>query len=142
VFRRDQGLDWSGGFAAGTQLLFEEHENEPLQLTFADGVTGIGAAIEESVPRGFVATLTLFGLDDSLLGSVSAIGGDGPVFLGALSDAPIGRARFSTMGAGGLVDAGFALGPLALRMLPEPSALALLLAGLGGLVVLRRRQRA
>jgi hypothetical protein len=139
VFRRDQGVDWPGGFTPGTPLLFEEHELEPLQLTFGSGVMGVGAEIEEGVSRGFVATLTLFGADGGLLGSVSAPGADGPVFLGALSDIPIARVRFSTVGPGGAVDAGFAIGPLALRVVPEPPTALLLIAGLAGLIALRRR---
>lgn len=138
VFRRDEGVDFAGGFAAGTPLLFEEHENEPVQLTFSTGVFGVGAAIAESVPRAFTAFLTAFGAGDVVLGTVSATGADGPVFLGALSDVPIMRVRFETVGPGGLVDAGFLLGPLALRELPEPASVALLLAGLLGLALVRR----
>ncbi len=139
VFRRDQGVDVSAGFVVGTKLLFEVNESEPVQLTFSTPVYGVGAEIAESVQRGFVATLTLFD-GGTVLGSVSAAGGDGPVFLGALSDLPITRVRFSTVGPDGLVDAGFLLGSLQLVSVPEPSTALLLLGGLVGVALTRRRR--
>jgi hypothetical protein len=140
VFRRDQGVDVSAGFVVGTKLLFEVNEHEPVQLTFSTPQYGVGAEIAESVQRAFVATLTLFGPGNVLLGSVSAAGADGPVFLGALSDTPIARVRFSTVGPGGLVDAGFLLGSLQLVSVPEPPTVLLLLGGLAGLALARRQR--
>ena len=140
VFRHDEGVDVSAGFVIGTNLLFEVNESEPVQLTFSTPQYGVGAEIVESAQRAFVATLTLFGPGNTLLGSVSAAGGDGPVFLGALSDMPISRVRFSTVGPGGLVDAGFLLGPLHLVSVPEPATVLLLLGGLAGVALTRRRR--
>jgi hypothetical protein len=140
VFRHDEGVDVTAGFTVGTQLLFEVNESEPIQLTFSTPQYGVGAEIAESVQRAFVATLTLFGPGNVLLGSVSASGDDGPVFLGALSDTPIARVRFSTMGPGGLVDSGFLLGSLQLVSVPEPSTALLLLGGLAGAALTRRRR--
>jgi hypothetical protein len=138
VFRRDEGVDVTAGFATGTPLLFEVNEAEPVQLTWSSAVFGVGAEIAESVPRDFVATLTVFN-GATILGTVSAAGGDGPVFLGALTDLPITRVRFSTVGPDGVVDAGFLLGALQLVSVPEPSTALLLLAGLVGLALMRRR---
>src|SRR5438876_105591 len=42
VFRHDQSVDWTGTFVPGAALLFEQHELEPLQLSFAQAVLGIG----------------------------------------------------------------------------------------------------
>jgi hypothetical protein len=142
VFRRDEGVDAMAGFAPGTPLLLEANEREPVQLTFDTPVMGIGAEIAESVQRAFTATLTLFGPGNLEIGSLTASGGDGPLFLGALSDTPITRVRFSTAGPGGLVDAGFLLGTLRLVSVPEPPTVLLLLVGIAGLALTRRRASA
>ncbi|MBV8169011.1 MAG: PEP-CTERM sorting domain-containing protein [Alphaproteobacteria bacterium] len=139
IFRRDEGVDAAAGFAAGTPLLWSVHEHEPVQLRFSTPVYGVGAEIVEDVQRGFVATLTLFNLGN-VLGSVSVTGGDGPVYLGALSDVPITLVRFSTMGPDGLIDAGLLLGPAQFVSVPEPSTALLLLGGLAGVALMRRRR--
>jgi len=137
VSRRDEGVDASAGFATGTPLLFDVNEHEPVQLRFLTPVYGVGAEIAEDVQRGFVATLTLFNFGN-VLGSVSVTGDGGPVYLGALSDVPITLARFSTMGPGGLIDAGLLLGPAQFVSVPEPSTVLLLLGGLAGVALTRR----
>ena len=146
VFRVDQSVDWIGNFAPGAALVFEQHELEPLQLTFAEPVLGAGAQIQESALRDFTATLSVFSPTNVLLGSFSLAGlasaaaDDSAIFLGVLSDAPIGRIRFATVGRNGAVDAGFAINDLSLVVeAPEP-ATALLLVGAVALTAAWRRR--
>src|SRR5262249_15157600 len=114
VFRRDQGLDWTGNFAPGAALVFEQHELEPLQLTFSQPVLGVGAQIQESALRDFSATVQAFSPSNVLIGSFTILAAatdaadDSARFLGVLSDTPISRIRFATVGPNGVVDAGFA----------------------------------
>jgi hypothetical protein len=147
VFRRDQSVDWVGNFAPGAALVFEQHELEPLQLTFSQPVLGAGAQIQESVLRAFTATLSVFSPANALLGSFSLAGlasaaaDNSAVFLGVLSDTPIGRIRFATLGPNGAADAGFAINALSLVVpVPEPSSLTLL-AGAIALTGAWRRSR-
>src|SRR5262249_11409103 len=104
------------------------------------------AQIDESLLRGFSATLTAFSPTDAPLGSVALGGlttaaGDGSaMFLGVLSDSPIGRIQIATTGPGGALAAGFLIGNLSLVEVPEPESLALL-AGAIALAAGWRRAR-
>src|SRR5258708_22419813 len=43
VFRHDQGSDWTGNFAPGAPLVFDQNESEPLLVTFSRPVLGLRA---------------------------------------------------------------------------------------------------
>ncbi len=145
VFRHDQSVDWTGNFAPGAALVFEQHELEPLQLSFAAPVLGAGAQIQESLLRDFTATIRAFSPTDAPLGSFTVAGlatdaaDDSAPFLGVLSDTPIGRIVFDTVGPGGAVDDGFAVNALALVEVPEPASLTLLAGALALTAAWRRR---
>jgi hypothetical protein len=151
VFRHDQGVDWSGNFSPGAALVFDQNEGGWLQVRFSRPVLGIGAQIQENLLRSFTAMLSVFSPDDVLLGSFAVAGqstaaGDGSaLFLGVLSDVPIGRVRFDTVGPGGAIDAGFAIDGLSLvdaadpTAVPEPASALLLAGGLLALGYLRCR---
>lgn len=145
----EQGVSWSGNFAYGDALLWNQGFG-PDTITFASAVQSVGFKLQNDFYGGFTGYLDAYDASNTLLGQVSAIGtsngnGDNSVlFIGvSSSDANIAKVVVST----GMSDSGnlgandFALGSgsFTASSVPEPSTFALFSLVLGGAAILRKR---
>ncbi|MFA4994007.1 MAG: VPLPA-CTERM sorting domain-containing protein [Bdellovibrionales bacterium] len=154
--RFDQGIEWSGNFPNGEKLLYSSPYGFAFSLT--NPVQGIGMQIQPNYFGSFVAEITAYDSNDTVLGTFMEPGsstyneiGDG-IFLGVLSDliniSKIGLvvydpAAFQEDGSiepGYLLD--FAVGTVytTVPAVPLPAALPLFAGGLLGLGLFKRRK--
>ena len=143
---------WNGNFPNGMGLVYNgaAYGNTPTGIAaqLDEGVYGMGAYIQANFYGTFTATITLFDINDQVLGSYSANGLSGPgnpiLFIGMLdTSADVWAAQFDVSNtAGGGED--FAIGTLGLATTPaqgtpEPSSLMLLGSAIGLAGVIRRK---
>lgn len=151
--RVNEGSGFVSNFLPGTPLLLQDTQQDGFVVNFSDPVRGVGAPIQDFLRGAFTAQLRFFDAANTLLGSINVSGTNtglenGAVpYLGGLSDAEdIKYVAFNILDPG--VDFGrrgnLALGPLnfavAATAVPEPASTSLMLAGLLGLLGLRRRR--
>ena len=152
LVRLDQGSGWMGNFGTGETLLFTGGSNGPISISFATGVTGVGAQIQSNYWGPYDAKLEAFGAGSNSLGSftlagvASGAGDDGAIFIGLLSStADIFGVTFSLVNAPSNTVTQFAIGNVALvtTPIPEPEIYAMMSIGLGllGWVGRRRKQQ-
>lgn len=151
--RLDQGSGWMGNFGTGEALLFTGGSNGPISISFATGVTGVGAQIQSDYWGAYDAKLEAFDAGSNSLGSftlagvASGAGDDSAIFIGLLSStADIFGVTFSLVNAPSNTVTQFAIGNVALvtTPIPEPEIYAMMGVGLGllGWVGRRRKQQA
>jgi hypothetical protein len=154
--RRDQGNGWGGNFTNGDRLLWTQDFNSSpnnIKLTFPHGISAGGAQIQADFFGAFTAQIQAFDTHGNPLGSFTENGtsnsnGDGSaIFIGVRdTTTPIGSIALSLTNAA-FDPADFAINQFSLDSrvtsggVPEPSTLALLGLGLGGLAVRRWRRR-
>lgn len=155
--RLTEGSSWIGNFTPGDAVLWTSADGSDattsatLLLTFDQPIYGLGAQIQANYYGPFSATLELFD-GSSLLGmfgisGLSTADADGSApYLGALDSlTSITAARFTLAApaqdcADLLMNCGFALGRVDLRVVSEPPSLAAVLAWALAMGTLRRRQ--
>jgi len=146
--RLDQGTGWNGNFAPGDALLFTNFTGGPMIFDFSGPVAGAGTQVQQSYYGEFVATVSVFDVADTLLGSFSlaglsdSAGDNSAIFLGVLSDAlDIGRIEYA-VSPQDVNNMGFTINRMDLvTQVPEPSSLLLLSLGLAGAGMLGRKFR-
>ena len=145
--RRDQGNGWAGSFAPGDALLWNSGSGS-LTFTFANAVAGFGTQFQSDSYGAFTGTISVNGgaLGVFNFGGVSGGAGDNSSpFAGVLSDAAdITSVTYdlTSNGTSFAVNAGRLAGGVA-GGVPEPSAWALLILGMGLTgAAMRRRQQA
>ncbi len=151
---REQGTPgWQGNFAHGDGVLSYTalFGHAPITLEFPMAVQGGGAQIQRSAPGSFMATISAFDLSGALMQSFELAGtattaGDGSALFIGIRDsaASIGRIQLGLVSGGDFGINRFDFLPAAIASgspLPEPGSTALFAAALGGILVVRRRQR-
>jgi hypothetical protein len=152
----DAGTSWTpvtGAFTTGDALIWANDGTNgtgPVTLSFAS-VFGVGAAIQADQPGQFTAQIQLFDLATSLgtVSETSDSAGDA-IFIGALdATQEITSAVFSLTSVAPGDSYGNAAGDFALDTLnlneavvtatPEPGSIFMLMGGLAGVSLLRRR---
>ena len=147
---RQQGVSWNGNFPSNMGVVYNgvsTLNNTPSDIaaTFGVGVFGAGAYIQAHSFGAFTATVTLFDINDQVLGSFSAQGDSESsgtaLFIGAYdTSADVYAIQFSVKDINGQDD--FAIGTMGLNTtgVPEPGTLMLLgPSALGLFGVVRRR---
>lgn len=143
--RRDQDNGWSGSFAAGTQLLWNQDSVGAIIINFLTPVAAAGSLIQSDFYGDFVATATTNdGSTFSVNGTATDCACGSNPFLGVTSDsANITSIRFTESDGNGTND--FAIGPLQLignvAGVPEPATWAMMLIGFGAIGLAVRRGR-
>ena len=152
--RQNQGISWFGNFAPGARLLSagKVTPTGPISISFATGLSAIGAQIETRAysPPDFDGVIAVYDEFDMLLETYTRRGhsvnfaDDSAIFLGvARSTADIFRVDFNI----GVPLFEFAINQVdliagvALPTVPEPSGLPLLALGLLGAALRRCRLR-
>lgn len=136
---RVQPDSWSGNFGPGDVLVWTGATPGLLELVFSSPVSGVGAQIQSDYYGAYTATLDLYDIADTLIGSFSLNGvasGDNDnsaIFLGARDSAlSISRIVYGLpVATNGIND--FAINRLSLlteQSVPEPASLALFAIGL------------
>ena len=148
----EQGVGWSGNFAYGDALLWNQG-NGPDTITFTSDVQDVGFKIQNDFFGDFTAYLDAYDSSNNLLGEVSEVGtsssaGDNSaMFIGVSSSyANVTKVIISTSNST-LVEIGandFALGSGSFTEspespVPEPSTFAMASLMLGGLAILRKK---
>lgn len=133
--RRDQGNGWSGNFANGAKLLWNQGDGT-LTINFASAVKGVGAKVQRDTYGAFVAGILVNGGalgSFNFNGNASAAGDDSTIFAGVLSDAyDINSVTFTMDGGGSsFAIANLLFGAGANNGVPEPATWALMIGGFG-----------
>ena len=145
IFQRiDQSSGWSGNFAPGDALIWNQENADHVFVQFSIPVAGVGAQVQSNFFGNFTMALEVFDSGNNLLGSFSENGNsnanadNSAIFLGALNDtANIDHINYILSGIGG----GFAMNQLdlvtdgQLAPIPEPGTILLLATSLTGLGV-------
>ena len=145
--RFDQGLGWGGNFANGDALLFTNFGNGPMDIVFANPVSGAGAQIQADYFGNYTGYLNVYGSDGITLlanytenGVSNYFGDNSAIFMGVRDTVPdIGKIEFSVISETGYND--FAINRLDLNPVPEPNAFALIGIGLAGIGLARSKFR-
>ncbi|MBA2436630.1 MAG: hypothetical protein H0V54_16380 [Chthoniobacterales bacterium] len=102
--RRDQGSSWSGNFAPGDPLIWNQDAGGDIVVNFGMGVFGVGAQVQADFFGPFTGTISAFGMTGNLLGSFTfngnstSDGDNSAVFAGILNDtADIFSVSFSVL---------------------------------------------
>jgi len=148
----DQGVNWSGNFTPGDELLWTEGFGSLNLNGFSQTLSGIGANIQVAFPGDFTALIQAFDAGRGLIGSFSENGtsngnADGSAIFIGLSDVPgIASATFSVTSClfncenFAINQLDIVTGAVAPVAVPAPGTLLLLSAGLVTLDYLRRRR--
>lgn len=142
--RRNQGNGWSGNFAPGATLLWNQGSAGDLTFTFANAVRGVGAQFQSDFFGPFTARVTTNdGSFFDLPGVSNANGNNSAIFIGVQNTvANITSVRFHQQAGSGNND--FAIGNLSLLTgggVPEPSSWALMIVGFGAVGGAMRSRR-
>ena len=150
--RVNEGSGIVSNFLPGTPLLAQFTQQDNFIVNFGAPVRGVGAPIQDLQSGAFTARMRFYDESSTLLGTVEAAGTNGGLengavpYLGGLSDAEnIKYVLLSIVDPA--VDFGqrenLAIGPLNFAVtatqVPEPASTGLMVAGLLGLIGLRRR---
>jgi len=148
----DQGVNWSGNFTPGDELLWTEGFGSLNLNGFSQTLSGIGANIQVAFPGDFTALIQAFDAGRGLIGSFSENGtsngnADGSAIFIGLSDVPgIASATFSVTSClfncenFAINQLDIVTGAVAPVAVPAPGTLLLLSAGLVTLDYPRRRR--
>ena len=148
----DQGVNWSGNFTPGDELLWTEGFGSLNLNGFSQTLSGIGANIQVAFPGDFTALIQAFDAGRGLIGSFSENGtsngnADGSATFIGLSDVPgIASATFSVTSClfncenFAINQLDIVTGAVAPVAVPAPGTLLLLSAGLVTLDYPRRRR--
>ena len=148
----DQGVNWSGNFTPGDELLWTEGFGSLNLNGFSQTLSGIGANIQVAFPGDFTALIQAFDAGRGLIGSFSENGtsngnADGSAIFIGLSDVPgIASATFSVTSClfncenFAINQLDIVTGAVAPVAVPAPGTLLLLSAELVTLDYLRRRR--
>jgi hypothetical protein len=150
LYNLQQGTTWGGDFAAGMGLVYNGvafgNNPGPILIAFLQDEYGVGAYIQPDFLGSFSATISLYDINENLLGSytTSSVSDQTPgdaLFIGAASGS--GAVRFATFSAFGADPSApdFAIGSMQVETTPEPASLLLLTPALLGLVAFTRRRK-
>jgi hypothetical protein len=143
---------WTGNFAQGASVLVAAPD---ITLSFENPVQGVGAQIQSAAFGNFMAQITAFAKDGTILGSfsengVSTTDNDGSaIFIGLLdTNADISKITFDLTSApsgpnGPILEFGIAAVDLtgSVSGVPEPSTWAMMILGFCGLGFMAYRRK-
>jgi hypothetical protein len=146
LVRQDQGAAWGGNFAPGAALLRAGQVQDSMVVQFAQPIAGGGVQLQASAFGPFSGWVEAYDDGGQLLerwerlGLSTAAADDSALFVGLTRNvADIRRLHFGVQGLG---FAAINRLDLVTSVVPEPSSVALLGAGIAALVVLGRRRPA
>ena len=144
--RLDQGSGWSGNFANGDALLWNNGAGD-LTFTFANAVAGFGTQFQGDLFGAFTGLISVNGGALGIFnfgGNSTSDGDNSAIFAGVLSNsADITSVTYSltSNGTSFAINGGRLTGSGLVGGVPEPSAWALLIFGMGAVGTAMRRRR-
>jgi hypothetical protein len=138
---------WSGNFAPGTHIIYDQNPSGPVTFAFSTAVQGFGLTIDDALGGGYSGAISEYN-GATLLGSFTTVNvSSGLMFLGVLDGSSDITSVTVTATSNATPGNAFAFGNLSMldgvsgSATPEPASIGIVLLGLGLIAAKARETR-